>query len=130
MIWRMDWASATHAALRIVTALLFIPHGYQKFFGLGERGPRDDLLPLIAASIELFGGILILVGFKTRWVAFLSSGLMAAAYFMAHAGTGLQILPLLNGGELAVLYCFVFLFLWANGSGPFSVDRLLENRRG
>ncbi|MDE0126839.1 MAG: DoxX family protein [Bryobacterales bacterium] len=122
-----DCPKATHALLRIVTAFLFIPHGYQKLFGLGGVGPRDGVLPMIAGSIELVGGILILIGFKTRWVAFLCSGLMAAAYFMAHAKDG--FLPLLNRGELAVLYCFVFLFLWANGSGPWSVDDLLAKRK-
>lgn len=122
-----DCPKATHALLRIMTAFLFIPHGYQKLFGLGGVGPRDGTLPMIAGSIELVGGILILIGFKTRWVAFLCSGLMAAAYFMAHAKDG--FLPLLNRGELAVLYCFVFLFLWANGSGPWSVDDLLSKRK-
>ena len=122
-----DCPKATHALLRIMTAFLFIPHGYQKLFGLGGVGPRDGTLPMIAGSIELVGGILILIGFRTRWVAFLCSGLMAAAYFMAHAKDG--FLPLLNRGELAVLYCFVFLFLWANGSGPWSVDDLLAKRK-
>lgn len=122
-----DCPKATHALLRIMTAFLFIPHGYQKLFGLGGVGPRDGTLPMIAGSIELVGGILILIGFKTKWVAFLCSGLMAAAYFMAHAKDG--FLPLLNRGELAVLYCFVFLFLWANGSGPWSVDDLLAKRK-
>ena len=122
-----DCPKATHALLRIMTAFLFIPHGYQKLFGLGGVGPRDGTLPMIAGTIELVGGILILIGFKTRWVAFLCSGLMAAAYFIAHAKDG--FLPLLNRGELAVLYCFVFLFLWANGSGPWSVDDLLAKRK-
>ncbi len=123
----MNWQSITHALLRIMTGFLFVPHGYQKLFGLGGAGPREGALPMVAASIELVGGILILVGFKTRWAAFLSSGLMAAAYFLAHAKDG--FLPLLNRGELAVLYCFVFLFLWAHGSGPISIDSMLENRR-
>ena len=118
---------ATHALLRIMTAFLFVPHGYQKLFGLGGVGPRDGVLPMIAGTIELVGGILILIGFKTRWVAFLCSGLMAAAYFIAHAKDG--FLPLLNRGELAVLYCFVFLFLCANGSGIWSVDDLLAKRK-
>ncbi len=119
---------ATHALLRIMTALLFMPHGYQKLFGLGGVGPRDGVLPMIAGTIELLGGFLILVGFQTRWVAFLASGLMAAAYFIGHAAGG-AFLPLLNRGELAVLYCFVFLFFWANGSGTWSVDACLEKRR-
>ena len=123
----MNWPATTHALLRIMTAFLFIPHGYQKLFGLGGVGPREGPLPLIAGLIELIGGTLILVGFKTRWVAFICSGLMAAAYFIAHAKDG--FLPLLNRGELPVLYCFVFLFLWAHGSGRLSVDAMLEDRK-
>lgn len=123
----MNWQTLTHSLLRIMTGFLFIPHGYQKFFGLGGIGPREGTLPMIAGSIELIGGLLILVGFKTRWAAFLSSGLMAAAYFMAHARDA--FLPLLNDGETAVLYCFVFLYLWAHGSGAFSIDSMLEKRR-
>ena len=123
----MNWPATTHALLRIMTAFLFIPHGYQKLFGLGGIGPREGTVPLIAGLIELIGGTLILIGLKTRWVAFVCSGLMAAAYFMAHAKDA--FLPLLNRGELAVLYCFVFLFLWGNGSGRVSVDAILEKRR-
>lgn len=124
----MNWATATHAALRIMTGFLFIPHGYQKLFGLGGSGPREGAIPMIAAVIELVGGTMILLGFQTRWVAFVCSGLMAAAYFMAHGGDA--FLPLLNRGELAVLYCFVFLYLWANGSGALSIDSMLEKRKG
>ena len=116
----MNWPSNTYALLRIMTGFLFVPHGYQKLIGLGGVGPKEGVLPLIAGAIELVGGILILVGFQTRWAAFLCSGLMAAAYFLAHAKDA--FLPLLNRGELAVLYCFVFLYLWANGSGPYSID--------
>lgn len=122
-----NYAAITHALLRIMTGFLFIPHGYQKMFGLGERGAADDPVRLTAAVIELVGGTLILIGFQTRCVAFLCSGLMAAAYFMAH---GLQaFLPILNRGELAVLYCFVFLYFWGNGSGQWSVDAWLARRR-
>lgn len=123
----MNWPSATHALLRIMTGFLFVPHGYQKLFGLGGVGPREGALPLIAALIELIGGTLIILGWQTRWVAFLCSGLMAAAYFIAHASGG--FLPLLNRGETAVLYCFVFLFLWANGSGAWSLDSLIAKRK-
>ena len=123
----MNWPSATHALLRIMTGFLFIPHGYQKLFGLGGRGPAEDALPLIAAMIEVVGGSLILLGWQTRWVAFVCSGLMAAAYFMRHAGDG--FLPLLNRGETAVLYCFVFLYFWANGSGDWSLDSLIAKRK-
>ena len=124
----MNWPGTTHALLRIMTGFLFMPHGYQKLFGLGDRGPREDPLGLVAAVIELVGGLLILVGFQTRWTAFLCSGMMATAYFMAHFSMD-NFLPLLNRGELAVLYCFVFLFLWANGSGPWSIDDWLKNRK-
>ena len=124
----MNWPGTTHALLRIMTGFLFMPHGYQKLFGLGERGPREDPLALVAAVIELVGGLMILVGFQTRWTAFLCSGMMATAYFMAHFSMDV-FLPLLNRGELAVLYCFVFLFLWANGSGPWSIDDWLKNRQ-
>ncbi len=123
----MNWPSATHALLRIMTGFLFVPHGYQKLFGLGGVGPRDGTLPLIAAVIEIIGGTLIVLGWQTRWVAFLCSGLMAAAYFIAHGFNA--FLPLLNRGETAVLYCFVFLFFWANGSGPWSIDSLLAKRK-
>ena len=123
----MNWPSATHALLRIMTGFLFVPHGYQKLFGLGGVGPREGALPLIAALIELIGGTLIILGWQTRWVAFLCSGLMAAAYFIAHASGG--FLPLLNRGETAVLYCFVFLYLWANGSGAWSLDSLIAKRK-
>ena len=123
----MNWPSATHALLRIMTGFLFVPHGYQKLFGLGGVGPREGALPLIAGLIELIGGTLIILGWQTRWVAFLCSGLMAAAYFIAHASGG--FLPLLNRGETAVLYCFVFLYLWANGSGAWSLDSLIAKRK-
>ena len=123
----MNWPSATHALLRIMTGFLFVPHGYQKLFGLGGVGPREGALPLIAGVIELVGGTLILLGLQTRWVAFLCSGLMAAAYFIDHASGG--FLPLLNRGETAVLYCFVFLYFWANGSGDWSLDSLLAKRK-
>ena len=123
----MKFKGETYALLRIVTGFLFMPHGYQKFFGLGDKGPREEPMVMVAAVIELVGGALIMVGFQTRWVAFLCSGLMAAAYFIAH---GLRtFLPILNGGELAALYCFVFLMLWANGSGCWSVDKCLADRR-
>ena len=123
----MNWPSATHALLRIMTGFLFVPHGYQKLFGLGGVGPKEGALPLIAGLIELIGGTLIILGWQTRWVAFLCSGLMAAAYFIAHASGG--FLPLLNRGETAVLYCFVFLYLWANGSGAWSLDSLIAKRK-
>jgi len=109
-----------------MTGFLFVPHGYQKLFGLGGIGPREGALPLIAGIIEVIGGTLIVLGWQTRWVAFLCPGLMAAAYFTANAGDA--PLPLLNRGETAVLYRFVFPLSWANGSGAWSIDSMLAKR--
>ena len=123
----MNWPSTTHALLRIMTGFLFVPHGVQKLWGLGGAGPKEGALILIAGWIEVVGGALVLLGWHTRWTAFLCSGLMAVAYFMAHASGG--FLPLLNRGETAVLYCFIFLYLWASGSGDWSIDSWLAKRK-
>jgi len=116
------FASHTYAILRIVTGFLFLWHGSQKLLGF-PGGMPDGVPPLVvyvAGPVELIGGILVMIGLATRWAAFLCSGLMAAAYWMAH---GLNaVLPLQNHGELAVLYCFVFLFIAAQGAGIWSVD--------
>jgi putative oxidoreductase len=113
--------------LRVMTGFLFIPHGAQKLFGVLGR----DAVPLmslagLAGVLEFFGGILILFGAFTRPVAFVLSGHMAAAYWIAHGRQAL--LPIANGGELAVLFCFVYLFLSAHGGGSYSVDGMM--RRG
>lgn len=120
--------------LRITSGFLFMPHGAQKLFGLfggvgGQPGATAPLLSLmgLAGLLEFFGGLAILVGLLTRPVAFILSGHMAAAYFMAHAPKGFW--PLLNRGELAALYAFVFLFLASAGGGDFSVDGLLKKRK-
>jgi putative oxidoreductase len=117
------WAPRLRSVLRIVTGFLFLFHGTQKLFGYppGEHGPVE-LMSLMgfAGVLEFVGGVLLLLGLFTRPVAFILSGLMAVAYFMAHASQGL--LPIQNGGELAVLYCFVFLYFAAAGAGPWSVD--------
>jgi putative oxidoreductase len=110
--------------LRIVTALLFMEHGGQKLLNYppgGHTVPWHTLAG-VAGILELVGGALELVGFLTRPVAFILSGEMAVAYFMVHAKGGLW--PIQNKGELAVLYCFVFLYLAAAGGGPLSVDSL------
>lgn len=111
-----------YAALRIVTGFLFLWHGTQKLFGFpGEMPPGvPAFITWVAGPLELFGGILILIGLFTRPTAFVLSGLMACAYWMAHGTKAL--LPAVNGGELAVLYCFLFLFISARGSGIWSVD--------
>ena len=112
------------AALRIVTALIFIAHGTQKLFGF-PAAPAAGLPPAfslfwIGAILEFGGGLLILLGLFTRPVAFILSGEMAVAYWMFHAPR--SIYPLLNGGDAAILYCFIFLLLVFTGPGAWSVD--------
>ena len=117
------FSAETYAVLRIVTGLLFLWHGMQKLFGFPGEVPAGApaFVLYVAGPIEFVGGVLVGIGLFTRWAAFLCSGLMASAYWMAH-GTK-AILPLQNGGELAVLYCFVFLFIAANGPGIWSADQ-------
>lgn len=118
------WAPRLLSVLRIVSAFLFLAHGMQKLLGF----PAPFPVPVtvfsmigVAGLLELFGGALLLVGLFSRPVAFVLSGEMAFAYFLAHAPKSFW--PVLNGGEAAVLYCFVFLYLAAAGPGPWSVDR-------
>lgn len=119
------YSAYTYALLRIVTGFMFIWHGSQKLLGYPPPPAPGGLPPLmaVAGTIELVGGILILVGFFAGFVAFIACGLMAAAYFMAHFSSE-KFLPLVNGGELAVLYCFVFLYIASRGSGVWSIDSL------
>jgi putative oxidoreductase len=119
----------TYALLRIVAGFLMLFHGSQKLFGfppLPEGVEIPAFITYVAGPIELLGGILVMIGFQTRWAAFITSGQMAAAYFVGHmsraSGLGL-LLPVLNGGELAVIYCFVFLFLSARGTGIWGIDK-------
>ena len=115
------FAPQLYAILRIVAGLMFAMHGTQKLFGWpGGKPPAGVLLYQVAGVIELVGGLLIAIGLFTGLAAFISSGQMAAAYFMRHATK--DFWPILNEGELAVLYCFVFLFMAAYGSGIWSVD--------
>lgn len=111
-----------YAALRIVTGFLFLWHGSQKLFGWPGGIPEGapPLILYVAGPIELLGGLLLVVGLLVRPVAFLCSGLMAAAYWMAHGTQAL--LPIMNHGELAMLYCFLFLFIAAEGAGIWSLD--------
>lgn len=108
--------------LRIITALLFIAHGTQKLFNFPAAATpmSAEGLMLIAGILELVGGALILVGFFTRPVAFVLCGMMAVAYWMAHAPS--SFFPINNGGDAAILYCFVFLYLVFAGPGAWSVD--------
>lgn len=115
------------AALRILSALLFIEHGTQKFFSFPPAEPPfGDLMNLIgvAGVLEVVGGVLLLIGLFTRPVAFVLCGFMAVAYFMAHAPQ--SFFPVNNHGDAAILFCFVFLYLTVAGPGAFALD----NRRG
>jgi putative oxidoreductase len=107
--------------LRIIVALLFLEHGLQKYFGFPSAGPPMTSLLYVQGAIEIVGGILLLVGAYTRVVAFILAGDMAAAYFMAHFP--LSFFPALNGGDAALLFCFVFFYLFFAGGGSWSVDR-------
>ena len=120
------------AALRIVTALIFMAHGTQKLLGF-PAPPQSGQPPLlslhgIGGVMELVGGLLILLGLFTRPVAFLLAGEMAVAYWVFHAPRNFY--PVLNGGDAAILYCFVFLYLVAAGPGPRSLDALRQRRSG
>jgi putative oxidoreductase len=126
-------AGATHSLLRIVAGVLFICPGGMKllgwFGGLPGHPGGGHLPPLLVAAgvIELVGGVAILLGLFTRPVAFITSGEMAFAYFIGHFPHGFW--PIQNNGQPAVLFCFIFLFLSANGAGPFSLDHVLRRRR-
>ena len=114
------------ALLRIVVSYLFILHGCMKVFHVPHDAAYDSVTLLslagIAGVIELLGGVFVLIGWKTRPVAFVLSGEMAVAYFLVHANRGSALIPMLNAGEPAVLYCFAFLVLAAAGGGAWSVD--------
>ena len=116
------------ALLRIVAALLFIAHGTSKLFGWPSAAMQPPLMSIfgLAAILEVAGGLLLLVGLFTRPVAFILSGEMAFAYFMSHAPR--NFFPLLNGGDAAILYCFVFLYLAFAGGGAWSLDRMLRGK--
>jgi putative oxidoreductase len=122
------WTPRIQGLLRIVAGFLFLQHGTKKLFGLPGMGMSEgvQLFSLMGSAgvLELVGGLLVLIGLFTRPTAFVLSGLMAVAYFMAHAPK--DLLPILNRGELAVIYCFVFLYFAAAGAGAFSID---ERRR-
>lgn len=107
--------------LRILAAATFLTHGTMKLFGWPAPFPYPlNAMLYTAAILEVVGGILLVIGLFSRPVAFILSGLMAFAYFLGHAGGG--FFPVLNGGEAALLFCFIFLYIAAAGPGPLSVD--------
>ena len=117
------WRPRALSLLRIVTALLFLEHGTQKLFGFPPTEyPRAELMSLMGAAgiLEFAGGLLLVIGLFTRPVAFILSGMMAVAYWTAHAPQSPY--PLVNMGEGAILYCFIFLYLFSAGPGPWSID--------
>lgn len=119
------WAPLILSILRIVAALIFMAHGTAKLlnFPVSEMHPPAFSMPWIAGVIELVGGALLAIGLFSRPAAFVMSGTMAAAYFLAHAPQSFY--PVLNGGDAAILFCFVFLYIVFAGPGPISVDRLI-----
>jgi putative oxidoreductase len=116
------WTPRAQALLRLVVSFLFLQHATAKFFGIPVSFGHIPPLIVTAGCIELVFGTLLLVGLWARGAAFVLSGEMALAYFMAHASHGNVLSPMLNQGEPAVLYCFIFLFLAAAGPGVWSVD--------
>ncbi|HEX7410826.1 MAG TPA: DoxX family protein [Bacteroidales bacterium] len=127
-IFISKYETQIYALFRILAGFLFLWHGSQKLFAFPPAAHEiPAYIMFIAGPIEFFGGLLIMIGLWTPWVAFICSGEMAFAYWSVH---GLHaVLPLMNGGELAITYCFLFLYIASRGSGVFSIDHFLEKRR-
>ena len=121
------FADPVYCLMRLIVGVLFACHGAQKIFGM--FGGKVAAAPMMQFGgwIELAGGILVALGLFTRPAAFLASGMMAVAYFMAHASGGLM--PIVNKGELAVVYCFIFLFIFFYGPGRYSLDAMIFRDR-
>ena len=124
------YADTVYCIMRLIVGLLFACHGGQKILGFppGGHGPPEGTLMIVGAWIELAGGFLIAFGLFTRIAAFIASGEMAVGYFMAHASGG--YFPIQNHGESAVMYCFVFLFIFFYGSGGLSIDAMIGKGKG
>ena len=122
------FSGPVYALMRFVAGAMFACHGAQKLFGaFGGQQVTNNPMMLVAGIIEFFGGLLIALGLAASYAAFVASGEMAAAYFMAHASGGFW--PILNKGELAVLNCFVFLYISSRGSGEYSLDTMMRKGR-
>lgn len=120
-----SWSGPLHAALRIMTGLLLLEHGTSKYFKFPlteyfANGVEVFSFMGLAGALEIIGGILIILGLFTRLTAFVLAGFLAAAYFMAHAPQ--SFFPMLNQGDAAILFCFIFLYFSAAGAGPYSLD--------
>jgi putative oxidoreductase len=125
--WIGKYSETLYGVMRIIVGLLFACHGAKKLLGMfGGQGLPSSQLILAAGGIELVGGILIALGFLAGFAAFIASGEMAFAYFKVHVSRGYW--PIVNEGELAVLYCFIFLFIAAKGSGALSLDALMKKQ--
>jgi putative oxidoreductase len=132
MFDRARLAVLTHTALRIVSGFAFSLHGMQKIFGVltTKAGPEIWTQKWFGGVIELVCGVMIALGLFTRPAAFLASGTMAVAYIQFHwkGQLGAGLLPIVNGGELALIYCFLFLVFSVSGGGPISIDRLMGRK--
>jgi len=117
-----NYQEQAYALLRITAGFMFLLHGTQKFFNFPQQYPYGELgfLTIAGGTIELVGGVLIILGLTTRAAAFICSGTMAVAYWLVHGSQSFY--PLVNGGELAALYCFIFLFIATRGAGIWSMD--------
>jgi len=125
--WLGKYSGTLFAVMRIVVGVLFACHGAQKLFGvLGGQSQLASPMMLTAGIVEFVGGGLVALGLWTGYAAFVASGEMAVAYYMFHVPGGFW--PIVNKGELAVVYCFVFLYVAAHGSGPLSVDALVRKK--
>ena len=125
--WLGKYSNVFYALMRIIAGLLFACHGAQKLFGVLGAQKQEAPLMIAAGVIEFAGGILIAVGLFTGFVAFIAAGEMAVAYFKQHSPGGFW--PIVNRGELAVLFCFVFLYIASQGSGVLSLDALIAKAR-
>lgn len=122
----LPWAPQVLSILRIVTAALYFEHGTQKLLGFPPNERPMEMMSWITGSLEFVFGALLIVGFLTRPAAFLMSGMMAVAYWIAHAPQ--SMFPVLNGGDAAILFCFVFLYIFFAGPGPWSIDEWLKRK--
>jgi putative oxidoreductase len=125
--WLGKYSDFFYALMRIIAGFLFACHGAQKLFGVLGGTKQTETLMIVGGVIEFFGGILIAVGLFAGYAAFIASGMMAVAFFKSHLPAGFW--PIENRGELAVLYCFVFLYIASRGSGILSIDALFGKRK-